>query len=353
MRDRRKSSSVKHSRWPIYLAATALVVLIAMFAYNKSRAGTVAEGVSAGGVDISGLSEAQARAKLERELEEPLLDPVKVSYDGRAKRLTAAEAKLEVDIDGMVDEALKRGNSGFFVLAAAKNLAGADRNVSIPARVDYSRKAVKQFVVEVADEYDQEARDAKLSYTSKGLGEVDGQDGVKVRTTLLRREIVATLANGDAPRRIRVPVRKKKPKVTRDELAEKYPTVIVVDRSGFKLRLFKKLKLNKTYGIAVGQVGLETPAGLYTINDKQINPAWNVPDSDWAGDLAGTVVPGGAPNNPLIARWMGIYDGVGIHGTSSTGSIGSAASHGCIRMIPKDVIDLYDRVPVGTPVYIS
>ncbi|MBI5310921.1 MAG: L,D-transpeptidase, partial [Actinobacteria bacterium] len=206
---------------------------------------------------------------------------------------------------------------------------------------------------EVADEYNQDAKDAKLSYTSKGLGEVDGQAGVKVRTTLLRREIVATFSDGDAPRRIKVPVRTRKPKVTRDELAEKYPTVLIVDRSGFKLRLYKKLKLSKTYGIAVGQVGLETPAGLYTINSKQVNPAWHVPDSDWAGDLAGTVIPGGAPNNPLIARWMGIYDGVGIHGTSSTGSIGSAASHGCIRMIPKDVIELYDRVPLGTPVYIA
>lgn len=353
MRVRRKSPSVKDSRWPIYVAATVLVLLLAAFAYNKSRANTVAQGVSVGGVDISGLDETRARVKLSRELEEPLLDPIKVSYDGKVKRLTAAKAKLNVDIDGMVDEALDRGNSGFFVLAATKNLIGADRNVSIPARIDYSRKAVKDFVNDVADEYNQEAKDAKVTYTAKGLGEVDGQEGVKVRTTLLRREIVATFSDGDASRRIKVPVRKKKPKVTRDELADKYPTVLIVDRSGFKLRLYKKLKLAKTYGIAVGQVGLETPAGLYTINSKQVNPAWHVPDSDWAGDLAGKVIPGGAPNNPLIARWMGIYDGVGIHGTSSTGSIGSAASHGCIRMIPKDVIELYDRVPMGTPVYIA
>ena len=63
-------------------------------------------------------------------------------------------------------------------------------------------------------------------------------------------------------------------------------------------------------------------------------------------------VPGGSSENPLKARWMGIVNGVGIHGTGEPGSIGSRASHGCIRMTVPDVIDLYPRVPVGTPVLI-
>jgi lipoprotein-anchoring transpeptidase ErfK/SrfK len=78
-----------------------------------------------------------------------------------------------------------------------------------------------------------------------------------------------------------------------------------------------------------------------------------VPNSAWAGSLAGQVIPGGSPQNPLKARWLGIYAGAGIHGTSDDGSIGTAASHGCIRMHIPDVIDLYDRVPVGAPVYIA
>ncbi len=73
-----------------------------------------------------------------------------------------------------------------------------------------------------------------------------------------------------------------------------------------------------------------------------------MPNSPWAGDLAGTVIPGGAPNNPIRARWLGIYDGVGVHGTEARGSIGSNASHGCIRMLVEDVEKLYDEVPVGT-----
>ena len=77
-----------------------------------------------------------------------------------------------------------------------------------------------------------------------------------------------------------------------------------------------------------------------------------MPDSDWAGSLAGQTIPPG-PDNPLKARWMGIYNGAGIHGTDDTGSLGSAASHGCVRMSVPDVIDLYDRVDVGTPIYIG
>ena len=103
----------------------------------------------------------------------------------------------------------------------------------------------------------------------------------------------------------------------------------------------------------MGQVGLETPAGFYAVENKAVNPAWSVPNSPWAGSLAGTVVPGGIPENPLKARWMGIYAGAGIHGTDDIGSLGTAASHGCVRMAIPDVIELYDQVEVKTPVYIA
>jgi lipoprotein-anchoring transpeptidase ErfK/SrfK len=152
---------------------------------------------------------------------------------------------------------------------------------------------------------------------------------------------------------VRAPVRILKPKVTQAELAAKYPVVLVADRYNYQLRLYKDLKLQKSYTVAVGAVGFDTPAGLYHIQNKAIDPAWHVPNSDWAGDLAGTVVPGGTAENPLKARWLGIFNGAGIHGTDETYSLGHAASHGCIRMAIPDVIELYDQVPVGAPIYIA
>jgi lipoprotein-anchoring transpeptidase ErfK/SrfK len=127
-----------------------------------------------------------------------------------------------------------------------------------------------------------------------------------------------------------------------------------VNRSNFSLTLYKELKLQKTYSVAIGALGFDTPAGLYHIQNKAVNPAWTMPNSSWVAPAdRGKVVPGGVAENPLKARWLGIYDGAGIHGTDATGSIGTAASHGCIRMLIPDVIELYDEVPVGAPIYIA
>ena len=156
-----------------------------------------------------------------------------------------------------------------------------------------------------------------------------------------------------ASSRIVRPARKiLKAKISARELKRRYRTVVTIDRSNFKLRLFKRLKFSKSYGVAVGQPAYPTPTGRFSISNKQVNPAWTAPNSPWAGELAGTTTPGGSAANPLRARWMGIVDGVGIHGTSQEYSIGSRASHGCIRMRVADVIDLYPRVPLGTPVLI-
>jgi lipoprotein-anchoring transpeptidase ErfK/SrfK len=140
--------------------------------------------------------------------------------------------------------------------------------------------------------------------------------------------------------------------VTVSDLSTRYPSYITVDRGNFTLRVYSHLQLARSYPIAVGQAGLQTPAGLYHIQDKVVNPSWQVPLSSWAGSLAGKLIPPG-PDDPLKARWMGIFDGAGIHGTDETSSIGHAFSHGCVRMTIPDVIDLYDRVSVGTPVYIG
>ncbi len=140
--------------------------------------------------------------------------------------------------------------------------------------------------------------------------------------------------------------------MTTKDVAGEYPSYLTLDRGSFTLRLWQDLKNARTYTVAVGQEGLETPEGLYEIQEKEENPTWHVPESDWAGSLAGTTVPPG-PSNPIKARWMAIYEGAGIHGTEETESLGSAASHGCVRMAIADVEELYDQVEVGTPIYIG
>ena len=170
-----------------------------------------------------------------------------------------------------------------------------------------------------------------------------GHRGVAVAPGL-RREIERTLVARRSRRLIEVPILAV--------LRRRYPSFITIDRARFTLRVYSHLKLVRSYPIAVGQLGLQTPAGLYHIQDKVVNPSWQVPFSSWTGSLAGRLIPPG-PDDPLKARWLGIFNGAGIHGTDETWSIGHAVSHGCVRMTIPDVIDLYDRVSVGTPVYIG
>ena len=160
------------------------------------------------------------------------------------------------------------------------------------------------------------------------------------------------LADPHAVRVLRVERVRVHPKVNVIDLRKQHRAVLTIDRSSFKLRYFKNLKLRRSYGIAVGAPGFETPTGRFSIHNKAVDPAWSAPDEPWAGAYRNEVVEGGSAENPLKARWMGIVGGVGIHGTAAEYSIGTAASHGCIRMRVADVIDLYPRVPLGTAVLI-
>ena len=85
---------------------------------------------------------------------------------------------------------------------------------------------------------------------------------------------------------MKVPTKVVEPKVTTKQLAEKYPACSSSTAARSSCRSTSNLKLAKTYGIAVGQVGLETPAGLYHVQNKAVNPAWTCPNSDWVAPAA-------------------------------------------------------------------
>jgi lipoprotein-anchoring transpeptidase ErfK/SrfK len=265
--------------------------------------------------------------------------------------LSADKLQVRADVDGMVDSALEASRAGGFPTRVWRYATGGTVDREISPQIAYSADALDAFVDEVVNQIDQPAQDASVAPTPSSLNTVPAQDGLSVVTGDLRSRLRSAI---DSPghRTVAAPVDRVKPQVTTDQLAARYPVFLTVDRGGFQLRLWKNLEVAKTYTIAVGQAGLETPAGQYSIDDKQVNPSWHVPDSPWAGDLAGKVIPPG-PEDPLKARWMGFYSGAGIHGTDDVSSLGTAASHGCVRMSIPDVEELYDQVPLGTPIYIG
>jgi len=337
----------------ILVAVTVAILLVgavAVYAYDSSRDDLIADGVTVGGVDVGGLRTEEARGVLQREVATPLERPIAVGYKGRRFRLSAEDAQIHADVDGMVDAALRASRDGNIISRVARDLTGGEEDEAISASVTYSEDAVNELVLRVKRSLDRDPQDATVNFPS--LTEVKEKPGLRVKAGLLSERLDGAMVS-TSERRVRAPVRVTQPKVTRQELADEYPVVLVAERYAFRLHLYKRLKLAKSYTVAVGALGFDTPAGLYHIQNKAVDPAWSVPNSDWAGDLAGTVVPGGVAKNPLKERWLGIFDGAGIHGTDQTYSLGTAASHGCIRMGIPDVIELYDQVPVGTPIYIA
>jgi lipoprotein-anchoring transpeptidase ErfK/SrfK len=340
----------------IYVAAFLAVLVVlggALYAYDHARANKIAPGVEVGGVALGGLTPDQARARLERDFLQPLERPIVVHHDDKTWTLGPREARLRADLGAMVDEALARSRTGNIFARSWRSLRGERTNENLRPTVQYSDAAVIRLLDKVRRSVERPAKDASVKIGAAGVKTIPGVEGLAVSASQLHRQIGAAITSTTASRTFVAKTRHTQPKVTTADLERKYDTVIVVNRSQFRLRLFKKLKNTQTFGIAVGQVGLETPAGQYTIANKAINPAWHVPHSAWAGKLAGKVIPGDDPTNPIKARWLGIFDGVGIHGTSDDASIGSNASHGCIRMHIPDVEKLYDEVPVGSAVYIA
>ena len=338
------------------IAIAALLVLAAlagaMIAYDHSRSDLIAKGVMVGGVDVGGLHEDQARAKLQRELLTPLDRPIVVRAAGQRFQLTPTEARIHADIAGMAYAAVHRSRRGSIFSRVARGLTGGHVYATLPAQIDYDRDAVTRLVQRVKRAVDRTPVEADVNFSGSGVTIRPGRKGRAIDQPGLQRDIEARILK-PGPGAITAGVRKVRPTVTTGDLAKKYPWIIVVNRGAFRLTVYDKLEPRKSYRIAVGQVGLETPAGLYHVQNKAINPAWHVPNSAWAGKLAGKVIPGGAPDNPLKARWLGIFDGAGIHGTDALYSLGTAASHGCIRMAIPDVEEVYDEVPVGAPVYIA
>jgi lipoprotein-anchoring transpeptidase ErfK/SrfK len=340
-----------------FLAVVAGLILLfggagALLAYDSSQAHTIADGVTVGGVPVGGLTVSRAAERVRSAYAARVRRPIVVHYHSRRFVLSPHRLRISIDVQSSVAAALARSRSDDLFGRVLRSLTGGKLHANIDPQLRFSQRAVTRFAAAIAAQLDRPARDATVSFSGASIGRVPSRTGIRVQQSQLVAAIDAALSDGRRSDRLQVPVLRTQPHVTDAQLAERYPTIITVDRSAFTLRLFKHLQLVHSYPIAVGMAGLETPAGLYHIQDKQVNPSWHVPNSAWAGSLAGQTIPPG-PQDPIKARWMGIYNGAGIHGTDELSSLGSAASHGCIRMAIPDVIALYDQTPVGTPVYIA
>ncbi len=297
----------------------------------------IAAGVTAGGVDVSGLTVLQAAQKLKLEATPGLrATPIVLGVAGKPFKLTGEGAGLIVNGTRTAEGALAQKTPG-----------------EVPLVIAHDEGAVDAFVARIARSVRRAPRNATLRITLRKMVVRRSKEGRGLDVAQAKKQVEAALSAPGAERTLHQRLSVLKAPVNANDLRKRNPTVLTVSKSEFKVRIFKNLKFSKSYGVATGQPAYPTPSGLFSVQNKQVNPTWSVPNSPWAGELQGTTVEGGSAANPLKARWIGIVNGVGFHGTGEDASIGTRASHGCLRMHVSDVIDMYPRVPVGSPVLIK
>jgi lipoprotein-anchoring transpeptidase ErfK/SrfK len=332
------------------LLAGALVALV----YADQREDRLPSETTVAGVDVGGLEEAAATQRVEQRLDEVARAPLTLVHERKRIQVDPTELAVRADAEGLVAEALRRGRDGNPFGRALRDLTGSDAGIHVPLRITYSRRAVADAVERIADEIHRPPRAADVEFTRRGLRVTPSREGVMVRPAALSRAIVAALKRPGAGREVQVPVRSTPARRrSTEDLRDRYPLLIGVSRPAKELRLYRNLRLVKIYEIAVGQSGHRTKPGRYEILSKLKDPVWKAPREKWVPPrLRGKLIPPGSEDNPIEARWLGFAKGLGIHGTDDIASLGTRASHGCIRMSVPAVKEVFRRVKIGTPVFI-
>ena len=216
---------------------------------------------------------------------------------------------------------------------------------SVPLTVRVDGRKVRAYVEKLALRFDRRPVDSRLLLRNLRPFVTRDAAGRSLDRAAATTAIVGALrANSRAP--LALTVRLQPASVSR----RSFGSIIVIRRGSNRLFLYDGMRLRRTFGVATGQARYPTPLGRFRIVVKWTNPWWYPPDSDWAKGQK-PVPPG--PTNPLGTRWMGLdAPGVGIHGTPEPGSIGYSVSHGCIRLAIPNAEWLFERVSIGTPVFI-
>jgi hypothetical protein len=308
---------------------------------SATRDPVIPPGASVAGLDVGGRSLSEAAALIEDVMGDRLRSPIEVRAAGHRRTLRARSIRLRFD----ALRSARRAN------IAARRSEG--QPVDVQPWLRYSERRLARFVRRLARPVTRRPRNARVRLSVTRISVRRARAGHGIDRRRLRSRLARALRDPAASRVLRAKRKTIAADVTRRDLERRHRVIVTVHRRGFRLRIFRRLRRVASYPVAVGLPGHATPRGRFRIANKAVDPAWSAPDRPWAGAYRNEVVAGGAPQNPLKARWLGIVDGVGIHGTDATWSLGERASHGCIRMSVPDVKRVYRQVPVGALVMIK
>jgi lipoprotein-anchoring transpeptidase ErfK/SrfK len=297
------------------------------------------DGATIAQIAVGGLTPADATRTLQDSLG-PVYEkrPIAIRVNHKDTLVMPADAGLVIAYDWMVKRAFA--------------LAGANKPVAVPLHLGVTNAKLKAAVASVGKPFYRAPRDAQVRFGVTAVRRVRARMGRALDAAAVSKALDQELRQPTTARVVPGNLVAVRPAVSTAGLRKRYPAYISIDRATHTLRLFRALRLVRTYPVAVGASGYETPAGLRHVLYKDKNPSWTAPNRPWAYPYQGQTFPPGDPRNPLRAWFIALGDGIGIHGTSEEWSVGTSASHGCIRMHAQDVSRLAPLVPIGTPVLI-
>lgn len=318
----------------------------ASYRYDAATADRLLPGVRIAGVDVGEMPRDEAVAAVQAEIDADLGRELVVEAGGQVWRVTPGELGTSAEVEAAVDAALAVNDGYSWPERVFRRLLNRPviHDGLVRYRPDVPR--LRGFVETAAERVAVAPSDASVDYVDGELVLERPRPGRELAVREARRALRAAVIDGSTS--VVLPTEKLEPGVGKDDLG----STIVVDLSDLRLTLYEGLRKVKTYPVAAGSARYPTPTGEWTIWDKRENPVWINPAPDGWGAGLPAMIPGG-PDNPLGTRALYLdAPGIRIHGTSASYSIGTYASHGCVRMFMDDVEELYELVPIGTTVHI-
>ncbi len=320
---------------------------LATYRYDHAASSRILPGVRIAGVDVGGLTRDQAIRAVERAADLTLSRHLVVRTAGASWHVTPAALGTRADVEGAVDRAFSLADGMSLLSRVYHRLADEPVRASLELGYSYDDAKVRAFVDQAYDEVARPAVNAGIRLVDGRLVMRHARTGEELRKDAAVQRVRQALR--ERVDRVRLPLRAVEPTVTDDSLGK----TIVVDISENQLYLYDGFKVIRRYRVATAAQGFVTPVGMWSIVNKVENPSWTNPDpTGWGAGMPAYIPPG--PDNPLGTRALYLNaPGIRIHGTTNVDSIGTYASHGCIRMLMPDVEELYPLVPVGTPVIVK
>lgn len=301
-------------------------------------------GATVAGVSVGGMTKAAASRLIERQVAAPLLAPVSVTFRGKSETLDPS-ALTTTDIDEVLTQAFAPKAEASLLQRVWWRVSGASYGHETTGIMQVDAEGVSEWVAQQRSKASVPAVDASVSVEGSKLKITPAQPGISFDATAAADALTDALLSGTKTLAL---IETTTSPATTDEMLGK---TIFVSTSRRTLTLYNGARIEKKYQCAVGTPGYPTPLGTFKIVLKRYLPTWRNPGSGWAKDMPAYIGPG--PGNPLGTRALNLdAPGIRIHGTSKDYSIGTAASHGCMRMHMWDIEDLYPRVPLGTRVII-